>query len=103
VAEGNHLGSAEEVAKLVKERLPEPDTRVTVIGHLQRGGSPSGFDRLLASRLGNAAVEALRDGHKNVMVGVDGGLIKHTKLDIAVKNQKEINLDLLRLAELLAI
>lgn len=103
VAEGNHVGNADHIAALVKERLPEFDTRVTVIGHLQRGGSPSGFDRLLASRLGNAAVEALMDGHKNVMVGMDGNLIKHTPLAIAVKNQKEINLDLLRLAEMLAI
>ena len=103
VAEGNHLGSSDHLASLVRERLPEFDTRVTVIGHLQRGGSPSGFDRLLASRLGNAAVEALMDGLKNIMVGVDGGLIKQTPLSIAIKNQKEINLDLLRLAEMLAI
>ena len=103
VAEGNHLGSSDHLASLVRERLPEFDTRVTVIGHLQRGGSPSGFDRLLASRLGNAAVEALMDGLKNIMVGVDGGLIKQTPLSIAIKNQKQINLDLLRLGGMLAI
>ncbi len=103
VAEGNPLGSADAIAHEIKSRFESFDTRVTVIGHLQRGGSPSGYDRLLASRLGNAAVEALLDGHKNVMVGLVSQQIKHTPLSIAVKNQKEINLDLLRLAEMLAI
>jgi 6-phosphofructokinase 1 len=103
VAEGNPIGRADKIAEEIKSKLDIFDTRVTVIGHLQRGGSPSGYDRLLASRLGSAAIEALQDDHKNVMVGIVSHQIKHTPLGIAVKNQKEINLDLLRLAEMLAI
>ncbi len=103
VAEGHPIGNASEIAELVKSRLDMFDVRVTVIGHLQRGGSPSGYDRVLASRLGNAAVEALLDGHKNVMVGMVNHQIKLTPLAYAIKNQKELNLELVRLAEMLAI
>lgn len=103
VAEGNKLGKTEEIAQELKTRVGAYDTRVSVIGHLQRGGSPSGADRLLASRLGSNAVEALLDGHKNVMVGIDNNLIKYTPLHIAIKNQKEISVDELRLAEILAL
>ncbi len=104
VAEGNRLGRTHDIAEEVKKRLKlEEDVRVTVIGHMQRGGSPSGFDRLLATRLGNAAVEALLQGYKDAMVGISANQLKHTPLSIAIKNQKEINLDLLRLAEMLAI
>jgi len=103
VAEGNKLGKTNEIAEELRTRVGAFDTRVAVIGHLQRGGSPSGADRLLASRLGSYAVEALIDGHKSVMVGIDNNLIKYTPLGIAVRNQKEINLDELRLAEILAL
>ena len=103
VAEGNPLGSASQIAKKVKAQTDFFDVRVTIIGHLQRGGSPSGFDRLLASRLGSAAVEALLDNHHNVMVGVENNQIKLTPLNIAIKNEKIIDLDLIRLGETLAI
>lgn len=103
VAEGNPLGSASEIAERLKPKLEFFDVRVTVIGHLQRGGSPSGFDRLLASRLGAASVEAIIDGFENVMVGLVNYQIKHTPLSIAIKNQKELDLDLVRLSETLAI
>lgn len=103
VAEGNPLGTAAQIAEQVGAKIEGFDTRVTVIGHMQRGGSPSASDRLLASRLGYAAVEALKDGHKNVMVGVVGHHIKHTPLSIAIRNQKEINVDLLRMSEILSI
>lgn len=103
VAEGNTLGKTEEIAQELKTRVGAYDTRVAVIGHLQRGGSPSGADRLLASRLGSNAVIALLDGHKNAMVGIDNNLIKYTPLGIAVRNQKEISLDEMRLAEILAL
>jgi 6-phosphofructokinase 1 len=103
VAEGNTLGKTEEIAEELKSRVGAYDTRVAVIGHLQRGGSPSGADRLLASRLGSNAVVALLDGHKNVMVGIDNNLIKYTPLSIAVKNEKEINMDMLRMSEILAL
>ena len=103
VAEGNPLGTAAQIAEAIESRVEGFDTRVTVIGHMQRGGSPSGSDRLLASRLGYAAVEALLHGHKNVMVGIVGHQTKYTPLSIAIKNQKELNIDLLRLSEILSI
>ncbi|MCU0347907.1 MAG: 6-phosphofructokinase [Saprospiraceae bacterium] len=103
VAEGNKLGKTSEIAEELKSRVGAYDTRVAVIGHLQRGGSPSGADRLLASRLGSNAVEALINGHKNVMVGIDNNMIKYTPLGIAIRNQKEINMDEVRLAEILAL
>lgn len=103
VAEGNKLGKTEEIALELKTRVGAYDTRVAVIGHLQRGGAPSGADRLLASRLGSNAVVGLLDGLTNAMVGIDNNLIKYTPLGIAVRNQKEISLDELRLAEILAL
>ncbi len=103
VAEGNPLGSAEEIAKKVKRRLDVFDVRVTVIGHLQRGGSPSGFDRVLASRLGSSAVAALLEGHEDIMIGIDNHQIKYTPLSYAIKNQKDLDLRLIKLAEMLAI
>lgn len=103
VAEGSPMGSAEEIAQKVKEKMDVFDIRVTVIGHLQRGGSPSGFDRLLASRLGSAAVNALMEGHTNIMVGVDNQQIIYTEFSYAIKNQKGVDLRLMKLAEMLAI
>ncbi|MEO1262201.1 MAG: 6-phosphofructokinase [Bacteroidota bacterium] len=103
VAEGNPLGSAEQIAKKLKKDLDFFDIRVTVIGHLQRGGSPSGFDRVLASRLGNAAITALLEGHTNIMVGVDNNQIVYTPISHAINNQKGVDLRLLRMAETLAI
>ena len=103
VAEGNKIGNVHDVAKAVQAELDMFDVRVTVIGHLQRGGSPSGYDRLLASRLGSAAVDALQDGMKNAMVGIVNNQLKYTPLAYAIKNEKELNLDMVRLAEMLAI
>ena len=65
VAEGDDMGGAYEVAKKVKEKIPEIDTRVTILGHIQRGGSPSAYDRVLASSLGFLAVKGLLDGHRD--------------------------------------
>ena len=104
VAEGNKLGKTQDIAEEVKQRLKlEEDVRVTVVGHMQRGGSPSGFDRLVATRLGNAAVEAILQGYKNAMAGISNNQLKHTPLSIAIKNEKEINMDLLRMIEMLAV
>ncbi len=103
VAEDNPLGSAEQIAKKVKQKSSIFDTRVTVIGHLQRGGSPSAFDRVLASRLGNAAVKALIEDHTNIMVGIDNQQVVYTPLKHAINNQKGVDLRLLKLAEMLAI
>ncbi len=104
VSEGTKMeGGIYQIAKQVQAQLPDFDVKVTVVGHMQRGGSPSASDRILASRLGNAAVEALLDGIYNVMVGLVNHQIKHTPLSYAVKNEKELNVELIRLAEILAI
>lgn len=102
VAEGDEEGGAFEVARKVKERFNEYDTRVSVIGHMQRGGNPTCMDRVLASRLGVAAVEALVAGKSNVMVGSVHNAIVHTPFDKATKHTTEINVQLLSLAEILS-
>lgn len=71
VSEGDDAGNAHEIAAQVTDRLPRAESRVTVLGHTQRGGSPTPFDRLLASRMGVRAVEALLDGESGVMVGIE--------------------------------
>ncbi len=103
VAEGSPLGSAREIADKVMARTDKFDVRVTVIGHMQRGGAPSAFDRLLASRLGSAAVNALMEDHTNIMVGIDNQQVHYTPLIHAIKNEKGVDLRLLKLAEMLAI
>jgi 6-phosphofructokinase 1 len=103
VAEGCHLGNAYEVAQKVKEAYDIFDTKVTVIGHMQRGGSPSCFDRVLASRLGYAAVEALLEGKRDVMVGLVNNKISYVPFDDAIHKIKSVDEDLLRMAEILAL
>ncbi len=103
VAEGDDAGNASEVAKKVKERFDYYDTKVTVLGHIQRGGSPTAADRVLASRLGLAAVEALIGGKTNQMVGVVNNQIEHTDYSKAIKHHSTLNENLLRLAEILSI
>lgn len=103
VAEGDDLGGAYEVAEKVKALDNTYSTRVTVLGHIQRGGSPSLADRVLASRLGFHAVEALFLGHNDVMVGIINNKLAYTTLDHAIKHRVEINKDLLRLARILSI
>jgi 6-phosphofructokinase 1 len=103
IAEGCHLGSATEVAQKVKEEYDFFDTKVTVIGHMQRGGAPSCSDRVLASRLGFGAVEALIDGKRNVMVGLVNNKLTHTPFEDAIHKSKTIDEDLLRMAEILAL
>jgi 6-phosphofructokinase 1 len=102
VAEGDELGGAIEVAKKVKEKLPNYDTRVTILGHIQRGGSPSSFDRILASTVGYAAVKALIAGRRGEMVGVINREIAYTPFHKAIKYNKGINLDLLDMARILS-
>jgi len=101
VAEGNRNGNAMEIAKLVTEQFNNYDAKVTVLGHLQRGGTPTTFDRVLASRLGVAAVEALIDGMKNVMVGRISGNITYVPLNETSKD-KGIDNELMRIAGILA-
>ena len=103
VAEGDPNGGAYEIAKRVKEKTDTYETRITVLGHLQRGGSPSCFDRVLASRLGVAAVEALRQGHNDVMAGVIDDKIELTPFEIAISTKSKINEDEVRIARILSI
>ncbi len=103
VAEGDDAGGAFEVANKVKNHLPYYDTRVVVLGHIQRGGVPTCMDRVLASRLGHAAVEALIDGLSNVMVGQVNSEIVHTSFAKACKYHQEVSPNLLSLVEVLSV
>jgi 6-phosphofructokinase 1 len=103
IAEGNRYGGAREVARLVKEQFDHYDTKVTVIGHLQRGGSPTCIDRVLASRLGYEAVEALVKGKHGVMVGIYNNQLSYTSFEDAITKTKEVNRDMMRMAEILAL
>ncbi len=102
VAEGDGFGGADEVAKIIKERLPSADTRVCVLGHIQRGGSPSCMDRLIASRMGYSAVECLIEGRNNVMVGIMNNRMHYTPLEKAVKAKQKISDDWLKIVKILA-
>lgn len=103
VAEGCSLGGATDIAEALKADMPDFDARVTIIGHLQRGGSPTAMDRLLASRLGFSAVEYLLAGRENVMVGIVHDNVVCTSLADAISKDKRPNNDLIRMAEVLAI
>jgi 6-phosphofructokinase len=103
VAEGDEEGGAFAIAEKVKNDFPEYDIRVSVLGHLQRGGSPSAMDRVNASRLGRAAVEALIDDQKSVMVGISNGEITLVPFRRAVKLHKDVNHDLVELARILSV
>lgn len=102
VAEGDEEGGAFEIARKARIALPETDIRVTVLGHLQRGGSPSASDRVLASRLGVAAVDALMSGKQNEMVGMINDQLVFTPFADAIGRQKELNRDLFRILAILA-
>lgn len=103
VAEGDEEGDAFTVARKVKERFSHYDTRVSVLGHLQRGGSPTVTDRVLASRLGVAAVEALRDGERGRMAGVVNGKVVLTPFPETIGSKRELSPELLRISAILAI
>lgn len=91
VAEGGDLGSAAEIAAKVKEKLPNYETRVTTLGHIQRGGSPSCNDRVLAGLLGYESVKALLDGKSGVMIGQVNGYVAFTPFEEACTRHNEIN------------
>ncbi|MEQ8810284.1 MAG: 6-phosphofructokinase [Imperialibacter sp.] len=103
VAEGGEEGNAHEIAAKVAAHLPKADIRVSTLGHIQRGGNPTAFDRILASRLGLAAVEGLLNGEKNVMVGIIDKEVVYTNLKIAISKSKPLDQDLIRLVEILSI
>lgn len=103
VAEGEQLGGVFEIAKQVQTVHPEYDIRVTVLGHIQRGGSPSCQDRVLASRLGIAAVEALLEQKTNLMVGIRSNSIVHTTIEEAIKKHNEIDKELIKASRILSV
>lgn len=101
VAEGDEQGNAHEIANKVMEKLPGLDIRVSTLGHMQRGGAPTSFDRLLATRLGMAAVEGLVNGKANVMAGVVNHEVVFTSFKLAISKTKPINNDQLRLVNVM--
>lgn len=101
VAEGEEYGGAIGIARIFKEQFPEFDIRTTILGHIQRGGSPSAFDRVTASRMGVAAIEALLDDQKSIMIGMVNNEMVHVPLNKTVKLHKDIDHKLLALTEVL--
>lgn len=102
VAEGDDAGGANDIAIKVKEQFSEIDTRVSILGHMQRGGKPTTIDRLNATRMGYAAVNALLAGRQNVMVGIVNNRVLFTPLANAVKLQPEIDAELLEMVRVLS-
>ncbi len=103
VAEGGHLGSAAEVAKQVKERIPSYEVRVTTLGHIQRGGSPSCSDRVLASIYGYESVCALLDGQSGVMIGRVNGKTVYTPFDDAISGHNAIDRSWYEITKILSV
>lgn len=103
VAEGNKNGNAIELAEKVKEEIDGIDTKVTIIGHLQRGGSPTANDRVLASRLGHSAVEGLLEGKSACAVGLRNNMVEFTSFEDAISKPNPLNKDLIKMAEILAM
>ena len=103
VAESPVTGGAMAIAKRVEEEYPQYDVRVSILGHLQRGGSPTAHDRILASRMGAAAIDALLDDQRNVMIGIKNDEIVYVPFVKAIKNDKPINRELLNTLRRLSI
>lgn len=103
VAESELTGGAMHYADRVKNEYPEYDVRVVILGHIQRGGSPTAYDRILASRLGAAAVESLIDGQRNILLGIDDDQIVSVPFSKAIKNDKPIDPELLKVLKVLSI
>jgi 6-phosphofructokinase 1 len=102
VAEGDEEGSASDIAARVKRQLPHLDIRVTQLGHIQRGGNPTASDRVLASRLGLAAVEGLIEGRSNVAAGIINRKLVYTPIEEAITKKKPYNKELVRMIEILS-
>ena len=103
VAESPVTGGAMGLAERVKNEYPQYDVRVSILGHLQRGGSPTAHDRILASRMGAAAIDALLDDQRNVMIGITNDEIVYVPFSKAIKNDKPINRELLNTLRRLSI
>jgi 6-phosphofructokinase 1 len=103
VAESEVTGGAMGVAERVKKEYPNFDVRVTILGHLQRGGSPSAQDRIMATRMGVAAIDALLEDQRNVMIGIQNEQIVYVPFSKAIRNEKPINRDLLEVLRITSI
>lgn len=103
VAESEVTGGAIKLANRVKKEYPQYDVRVTILGHLQRGGSPTAQDRILASRMGVAAIQALLESQRNVMIGVHENEIDYIPFKRAIKKQREISEEMLEVLRISSI
>jgi 6-phosphofructokinase 1 len=103
VAEGNPSGDAHTVAEQIKSLNPEYDIKVTIIGHLQRGGSPTAMDRVLATRMGHSAVQSLLRGERGIALGIINDKITFTPFHDAITKTKSLNKELVKMAEILAL
>ena len=101
VAEGG--GGAQAMADRIHQQYPEYDIRVSILGHLQRGGSPTAYDRILASRMGVAAIEALLDEQRSIMIGIVNDEIVHVPFSKAIKDDKQVNLEKVNVLQILSI
>ncbi len=103
VSESKKDGGAMYYADRVRKEYPQYDVRVTILGHLQRGGTPTACDRILASRLGHASIQALKEGQRNVMVGIHNDQIVYVPIDRAIKKDKPIDKELIDVLGVLSI
>lgn len=103
VAESEVTGGANGLAERMHNEHPEYDVRVTILGHIQRGGSPTAYDRILASRMGVAAIDALLDEQRSIMIGIVNNEIVHVPFTKAIKDDKPVNENLLGVLQILSI
>lgn len=103
VAESDVTGGANGLAERMHKEHPEYDVRVTILGHIQRGGSPTAYDRIIASRMGVAAIDALMDEQRSIMIGIVNNEIVHVPFTKAIKDDKPVNEQLLGVIQILSI
>lgn len=103
VSESPKDGGAMHYAERVKKEYPQYDVRVTILGHLQRGGSPSAYDRILASRLGAGAIDAILEGQRNVMIGIHNDEVVYVPFSEAIKKDKPLDKSLIKVLDELSI
>jgi 6-phosphofructokinase 1 len=104
VAEGDKIGkNVFELAEHIEKNLPDYEVRVSVLGHIQRGGTPTCFDRVLASRMGLKAVESIQDGKSGQMVGIINGEMTLTPLSKAIKGKSKIKRELIRVSDIMTL
>ena len=103
VAESPITGGAMGLAQRVEQEYPGYDVRVSILGHLQRGGSPTAHDRILASRMGAAAIDALQDDQRNVMIGIQNNELVYVPFSRAIRHNKAINRDYVNLVKILSM